>query len=92
MNLEVARCCKYCSLLEPINVEDSIQSLPSFWFLPHTATPSSDTSSFSASEDRLEQGVSIRAYCLCAWRHASVEGIAALEDAFNNCIEAGRAA
>lgn len=38
--------------------------------------------------DRLEQGVSIRAYCLCAWRHASVEGIAALEDAFNNCIEA----
>lgn len=38
--------------------------------------------------DKLEMGVSVRAYCLCEWRKASVEGIAALEDAFNNCIEA----
>ena len=39
--------------------------------------------------DCLERGTSVRAYCLCAWRQASVEKIAAMEDAFNNCIEAG---
>jgi len=38
--------------------------------------------------DALEKGSSVRAYCLRQWRHESVEGIAALEDAFNNCIEA----
>eukprot|EP00434_Breviolum_minutum_P038976 symbB.v1.2.034588.t1/scaffold4493.1/size40535/4 len=35
----------------------------------------------------LELGVSVRAYCLREWRKAPVERIAALEDAFNNCIE-----
>ena len=38
--------------------------------------------------DSLERTTSVRAYCLCAWRQASVEKIAAMEDAFNNCIEA----
>ncbi|CAE7710896.1 pksN [Symbiodinium necroappetens] len=38
--------------------------------------------------DSLESEQSVRAYCLREWRHESVEGIAALEDAFNNCIEA----
>jgi len=38
--------------------------------------------------DSLENEQSVRAYCLREWRHESVEGIAALEDAFNNCIEA----
>lgn len=37
--------------------------------------------------ESLELGVSVRAYCLREWRKAPVERIAALEDAFNNCIE-----
>ncbi|CAL1161882.1 unnamed protein product [Cladocopium goreaui] len=37
--------------------------------------------------ENLEHGVSVRAYCLREWRKVPVEGIAALEDAFNNCIE-----
>jgi len=36
----------------------------------------------------LESGMSVRAYCLQVWRYLPVEAIAALEDAFNNCIEA----
>mmetsp|Transcript_106953 Transcript_106953/g.255238 ORF Transcript_106953/g.255238 Transcript_106953/m.255238 type:complete len:1036 (-) Transcript_106953:117-3224(-) len=38
--------------------------------------------------DCLESGMSVRAYCLQVWRYLPVETIAALEDAFNNCIEA----
>ncbi|CAJ1342409.1 unnamed protein product [Effrenium voratum] len=38
--------------------------------------------------DGLEQSMSVRAYCLREWRCAPVECIAALEDSFNNCIEA----
>lgn len=38
--------------------------------------------------DCLENGLSVRAYCLQVWRYLPVEAIAALEDAFNNCIEA----
>eukprot|EP00438_Fugacium_kawagutii_P003514 Skav224776 [mRNA] locus=scaffold4598:9218:11521:+ [translate_table: standard] len=38
--------------------------------------------------ENLEHGTSVRAYCLREWRKVPVEGIAALEDAFNNCIEA----
>eukprot|EP00930_Biecheleria_cincta_P002882 TRINITY_DN103857_c0_g1_i1.p1 TRINITY_DN103857_c0_g1~~TRINITY_DN103857_c0_g1_i1.p1 ORF type:complete len:1148 (-),score=186.84 TRINITY_DN103857_c0_g1_i1:129-3341(-) len=33
-------------------------------------------------------GTSVRAYCLKEWRHSTVEGLAALEDSFNNCLEA----
>jgi len=28
----------------------------------------------SGKKDKLEMGVSVRAYCLCEWRKASVEG------------------
>ncbi|CAE7651968.1 pksN, partial [Symbiodinium pilosum] len=38
--------------------------------------------------DAIEGGMSVRAYCLQVWRYLPVEAIAALEDAFNNCIEA----
>lgn len=71
------------------NMERIPGALQEHWQVERVADLTSMPAAHLEFLDTLTKGgTSVRAYCLKEWRHSTVEALAALEDSFNNCLEA----